>query len=75
MESRNKEIEKVHALLDQQQRLTLQTNSSIDTLREENERLKRIESETNHNRQHTSTEPVANQQQTDTQKSWWKFWK
>ncbi|MEJ6348819.1 hypothetical protein R4Y45_06265 [Holzapfeliella sp. He02] len=75
LESRDREIEKVHSLLDQQQRLTLQTNSSIDTLREENEHLKRIENEPNQNRQQTSAEPVENQQRTDTPKPWWKFWK
>lgn len=75
LDSRNKEIERVHSLLDQQQRLTLQTNSSIDRLREENEQLKQIENKSNQIQQETNTELVKSQQSTETQKSWWKFWK
>lgn len=87
--SRREELKMAQNLIDQQQRLTLQTNNTIEYLREENKQLKLTAESSEKNRNKPENQPKyseinpegsnnstrKNRKDSKKNKKGWKFWK
>ncbi|MGX4764228.1 hypothetical protein [Holzapfeliella sp. JNUCC 72] len=83
--SRREELKMAQNLIDQQQRLTLQTNNTVEYLREENKQLKLIAENSGKNRKEpevfenepekSNNSTQVDQKSSKTTKKKWMFWK